>query len=294
MSDRLNINSFFPFEGLEIQEIKEKDSGILIKIKSITKTSRCPKCNTVSEHCHGTYKRKVQDLPILGKNVTLDIVAREYYCDNENCEVSTIAETFNGFIDYYSRMTERLQDFLCSLALETSCEGSARISKLIGIRISGDTVIRLLLKRYENQPSFQCGPVIGVDDFATKKRHNYGTIIVDEATHKPVTILDGRDGKSLKEWLKNNKHVKVVTRDRASAYAKAISEQLPDAMQVADRFHLHQNLLEAIKKSLNRELPATTKIPKNQEDEKSNKDTDKTNTIKQENSGGKKNAISCG
>ncbi len=73
--------------------------------------------------------------------------------------------------------------------------------------------------------------------------------------------------KSLKEWLKNNKHVKVVTRDRASAYAKAISEELPDAMQVADRFHLHQNLLEAIKKSLNRELPATIKIPKEPESE---------------------------
>jgi len=294
MSDNncLNIRSFFPFEGLHISNIQENDSSIEIKLKSITNTCICPKCNTVSEHCHGTYKRKVQDLPILGKNVTLHIRAREYYCDNEDCEVSTIAETFNGFIDYYSRMTERLEDFLCSLALETSCEGSARISKLIGIRISGDTIIRLLLKRYENQPSFQCGPIIGVDDFATKKRHNYGTIIVDEATHKPVTILEGRDGKSLKEWLKNNKHVKVVTRDRASAYAKAISEELPDAMQVADRFHLHQNLLEAIKKSLNRELPATIKIPKEPESE-IEVDNKNDSTI-HENCSGKKNATSCG
>ena len=270
----LNIRSFFPFEGLHISNIQENDSSIEIKLKSITTTCTCPKCNTVSEHCHGTYKRKVQDLPILGKNVTLHIRAREYYCDNEDCEVSTIAETFNGFIHYYSRMTERLEDFLCSLALETSFEGS----------------IRLLLKRYENQHSFQCGPIIGVDDFATKKRHNYGTIIVDEATHKPVTILGGRDGKSLKEWLKNNKHIKVVTRDRASAYAKAISEELPDAMQVADRFHIHQNLLEAIKKSLNRKLPATIKIPKEPEIEVDNKND---STI-HEKCSGKKNATSCG
>ncbi len=198
---------------------------------------------------------------ILGKHVQLELTSREYYCDNEDCETTTIAESFNGFINYYSRMTERLEDFICSLALETSCEGCARIFKLIGIKISGDTVIRLLIKRYENQPEFQCGSVIGVDDFAFKKRYNYGTIIVDEATHQPITILDGRDGKTLKEWLKNNQHVKVVIRDRASAYAKAISEELPDAMQIADRFHLHQNLLEAIKKALNRELPATIKIP---------------------------------
>ena len=56
---------------------------------------------------------------------------------------------------------------------------------------------------------------------------------------------------TLREWLKNNKNIKVVTRDRASAYAKVISEELPDVMQVADRFHLHQNRLEEIKKALN-------------------------------------------
>ena len=53
----------------------------------------------------------------------------------------------------------------------------------------------------------------------------------------------------------------MVTRDRASTYAKVIAEELPDAIQVADRFHLHQNLLDTIKKALNHELPATIKIP---------------------------------
>ena len=76
-------------------------------------------------------------------------------------------------------------------------------------------------------------------------------------------MLDGRNGDTLREWLKNNKNVKVVTRDRASAYAKVISEELPDAMQVADRFHLHENLLETIKKALNQEIPATISIPHN-------------------------------
>ena len=78
----------------------------------------------------------------------------------------------------------------------------------------------------------------------------------------------------MRKWLKNNKHIKLITRDRASAYAKVIAEELPDAMQVADRFHLHQNLLEAIKKALNHELPATIKIPHNDEPEES-RETDK-------------------
>ena len=178
-------------------------------------------------------------------------------------------------------MALTLEDFACVLAIETSCESSARIMKSMNIKISGDTVIRLLLKRYSAQPAKTCGSVIGIDDFAFKKRHTYGTIIVDEETHNPITLLDGRDGDALRKWLKNNKHIKVITRDRASAYAKVIAEELPDAMQVADRFHLHQNLLETIKKALNHELPATIKIPHNDETEE-NHET------------GKKNRTGCG
>jgi transposase len=137
----------------------------------------------------------------------------------------------------------------------------------MNIRVSGDTVIRLLTRRFELQDEPVCGAIIGVDDFAFKKRHRYGTIIIDEATHKPVAILDGRDAETLKAWLRNNQHVKAVTRDRATAYAAAIQEVLPDAMQIADRFHLHQNLLEVIQKSLSSLIPVSIKIPKNHDEE---------------------------
>lgn len=158
-------------------------------------------------------------------------------------------------------MTDRCADFICTLAMETSCEGCSRICKAMNLKISGDSVIRLLTKRYNLQEETKCGNIIGVDDFAFKKRHTYGTIIVDEGTHTPVAILDGRDGRSLREWLAQNKQVKTVTRDRASAYASAIQEILPDAMQIADRFHLHQNLLEAIKNTVSSIVPVDIKIP---------------------------------
>ena len=122
-------------------------------------------------------------------------------------------------------------------------------------------MIRLLIKRYLKQPRKTCGSTIGIDDFAFKKRHTYGTIIVDEATHSPVAILDGRDGKALKKWLQSNKHVTTVTRDRASAYAKAVEEVLPDCMQIADRFHIHQNLMDAVNKVLGRTIPAVIPVP---------------------------------
>ena len=150
-------------------------------------------------------------------------------------------------------MTDRLEDFIRTLSFETNCEGAAAICKEMGIKVSGDTIIRML-RKLSDKPLIQCSEAIGVDDFAYRKGQTYCMVICDVATREPVDILDGRDGDALREWLKRNKQVKKVTRDRAGAYAKAISEELPEAMQIADRFHLHQNLLKAVKEALKHEL----------------------------------------
>lgn len=257
----IDLKPFYPMNLLNINSVTHTDESIKIKMKSKTHSYICRKCGEMTTHYHGTYTRIVQDLPILGKTVSLEITSYEYYCKNPKCDATSIVEDFDGFLSYYSRMTERCEDFICTLALETSCEGASRICKSMGIKTNGDSIIRLLIKKYEQQPVPKCSAVIGVDDFAYKRRHSYCTIIVDEENHKPVAVLDGRDGKTLRGWLKNNKHVKAVTRDRASAYAKVIAEELPAAMQIADRFHLHQNLLEAVRKSIGREIPATIAIP---------------------------------
>ena len=256
----IDLQSFFPSNKLNITNIVQDTKVIKINLKSKSNNCICPSCNTISNKYHGTYVRKVQDLPILGKQVLLEINAYEYKCENNDCSNKTIVESFDGFISYYIRMTERLSDFLCTLSLETSCEGAARIAKNMNIKVSGDTIIKILLKKYDEMKITSCSSTVGIDDFAFKKRHNYGTIIVDEKTHKPIAILEGRNGKTLSDWLKKNKHIKIVTRDRASAYAKVIEQELPSAMQIADRFHLHQNLLEAIKKALQKEMPSTIKI----------------------------------
>lgn len=256
----INLQSFFPANKLKIINISEDTKVIKINLKSQSTKCICPNCNTISNKYHGTYVRKVQDLPILGKQVLLEINSYEYKCENSDCSNKTIVESFDGFISYYSRMTERLSDFLCTLALETSCEGAARIAKNMNIKVSGDTIIKILLKKYNELKINTCSSIVGIDDFAFRKGHNYGTIIVDEKTHKPIAILEGRDGKTLSDWLKKNKHIKTVTRDRVSAYAKAIEQELPYAMQIADRFHIHQNLLQAIKKALYKQIPSTIKI----------------------------------
>lgn len=211
-------------------DICQTDHEIQIKIIAYSKDCICLKCGAISTHRHGIYERKIQDLLVLGKTTWLLINAYEYQCDNPDCEAVTFSETVNGFLKHYRRMTERCADFICSLAMETSCERCSRICKAMNLKVSGDTVIRLLTKQYTLQETAKCGSVIGVDDFAFKKRNTYGTIIVDKATYTQVAILDGRDGSAFKEWLLHNKQVKAVTRDRASAYASVIQETLPDAL----------------------------------------------------------------
>lgn len=264
----LVLDHYFPINDLEIAGIEEGEK-IIIHLTSRTRSCICPKCHKELNQVHGTYIRKVQDLPILGKNVQLMIKANEYQCDNKECPVTTVAETFSGFLNANKRMTQRCEDFICMLAMETSCEGCARICQAMNLKVSGDTVIRLLTMRFEQQPVPVCGDTVGVDDFAFKKRLRYGTIIVDEATHKPVAVLDGRDSSTLKAWLQKNRQVKRITRDRASAYASAIQEVLPDAMQIADRFHLYQNLLEAVQNAIKSVVPADLKIPVDWDEQKS-------------------------
>ena len=119
----------------------------------------------------------------------------------------------------------------------------------------------MVKKSVDQKPALECSETVGVDDFAYRKGQTYCTIICDGETREPIEILEGRDGRTLREWLGENKHIKRVTRDRASTYAKAISEILPEAMQIADRFHLHQNLLCAVKEALSSIISHEVLIP---------------------------------
>jgi transposase len=258
--ETLNITSFYP-SSLRITDVSETEKQIIIKLKSLKHEGKCPKCGEAMRYYHGTYKRTVQDLPILGKQVILKISSYEYVCENPTCTVKSFVDEYDGFLSKYSRMTSRCEDIVRVLALETSCEGASEICRLMGIKTSGDTIIRMLKAMADDIPVSQCGETIGVDDFAYRKGQTYCTIVCDWETRRPIAVLDGRDGESLRKWLQENKHVKKVTRDRASAYAKVITEVLPESMQIADRFHLHQNLLKAVKEALKEGLPNKIAIP---------------------------------
>jgi transposase len=210
---------------------------------------------------HGTYIRTVPDLLILGTKGIVKFTAYEYSCQNDGCPIKSFTEDYEGFIGKSERMTHRCEEQIKAVVAETSCEGAAAICGEIGIKVSGDTIIRMVKKSIEKKPAEKCSETIGVDDFAYRKGQTYCTIICDGESREPIEILEGRDGRTLREWLGKNKHIKKGTRDRASSYAKAISDILPEAMQIADRFHLHQNLLSAVKEALSSIISHEVVIP---------------------------------
>ena len=105
---------------------------------SVSTSCTCHRCGALLYRHHGSHHRTVQDLPILGKQVILDMQIYDYECDSETCKPFAPTETFDGFLNYNSRMTNRLEDFACVLAIETSCESSARIMKSMNIKISAN------------------------------------------------------------------------------------------------------------------------------------------------------------
>ena len=262
----IDMQHFFP-EALVIQEIKETDDTITFYMHSKTRTCLCHKaqemqCEGKLEKHSGSHRRVVKDISAFGKQVILVMQIYDYQCPYGKCKNKRVTETFDGFLSYRKRMTIRLEDFICSRMTESCFRGSIRMLLRERVQVSRPTIIRLLLRKYDEQVKKRCGSVAGVDDFALKKGCEYATVIVDEETHEPVAIFMGRDGEGLKAWLKKNPQVTTVTRDRAGAYTKAIEEVAPYCVQIADRFHLHQNLLVRCKKILGREIPETTAIPR--------------------------------
>lgn len=207
-----------------------------------------------SSRIHGIYERQIHDLPCHGFRVRLHAEVRRFRCANPACDRQTFAEPLSLAMPY-QRRSQRLQKVHVQVGLALGGSASARLLRHLGMQVSGDTILRTLSRSMaglEASRPDESPREIGIDDWAYRRGHHYGTIVVDLERHCPIELLPDRDTATVAAWLKKQPNVRVVTRDRASAYADAVRQGAPQAMQVADRWHLLKNLGEAMERLLTR------------------------------------------
>jgi transposase len=176
--------------------------------------------------------------------LSIDLTVRKFFCKNPKCKRKIFAEQPGSEVGAYKRFTNRTRERLQKIFVEVSAKKGAYISGLISLPVSPSTGLRLVDSL--PVPLADKVSVLGIDDWAYRKGLSYGTILVNIETRRVIDVLPGRDGIALKKWLNQHLEVIIITRDRASAYSCAVSETLPNAIQVADRFHLLKNLSDSV------------------------------------------------
>ncbi|TMD26230.1 MAG: ISL3 family transposase, partial [Chloroflexi bacterium] len=196
--------------------------------------------------------RTLHDLPMSGRLVHLMIEVRRFFCKKSTCAQKIFAEQLPALCRPHAQRTKRLQEALCRLGLAVGGQAGEDIGSEQGLSGSRDTILRLV-RKFE-LPAAQEPRVIGLDDWAWKRRHRYGTLICDLEQNRPIDLLPDRRAETVSAWLQGHPHIDIVSRDGSSEYASAISKGAPQARQVSDRWHLVKNLAACVSVQLAQSL----------------------------------------
>ena len=233
---------------LQVETLTLEDQGLTLDVKVTAPTAPCPTCAQSATRMHSDYRRTLADLPWATLPVRLSLQVRRFFCDTPSCPRQTFTERVPTVARPYAHTTTRASQAQCDTGLVLGGAAGARQLARQGLPGSRQTVLRRV-RGY--QPASGPAPrVIGIDDWAKRKGHTYGTIVVDLDRGCPVDLLDDRLAETVAAWLRAHPEVTVVARDRADAYASGVTQGAPHAVQVADRWHLLKNLREAVEVEL--------------------------------------------
>jgi transposase len=252
MPSNFRISSLIP-SGLTIERIAWVKATIVLTVRAAARKGICPLCQSASRRVHSRYVRKVSDLPCSGQRVHLRVVTRRFVCQVPHCRRRIFAERFDETVlPVRSRRTTRLECLVHYLGLALGGRPAASFARRLLLPVSNDTLLRVVRRRACR--AAEPVTIAGIDDWAFRRNHRYGTIVCDLERRRVVTLLPDRETATVEAWLAGNPQIRIVSRDRGGGYGEAATKALPNAIQVADRWHLMENassaFLEAIRKSM--------------------------------------------
>jgi transposase len=244
--------------GLRLEHVLVADTGLSLSLSTTRRTAQCPLCSRRSRRVHSRYLRTIADLPWAGRSIILRVQVRRFFCRNRHCPRAIFAERLPTLVAPRARRTCGLQALLLDIACALGGQAGARLAARQGMPTSRATLLRLV--HQAPLPAVGSPRVLGVDDWSQRRGHTYGTILVDAEQRRPVDLLPDRTATSLAEWLQAHPTIEVVTRDRSPTYAEGAARGAPQAVHVADRFHVLDDLGDAVERVLDRHRSALREL----------------------------------
>lgn len=224
---------FSGLSALVVEDVADGGDAVVVTARTRTVAVPCPVCGTPTAKGHGYHRRTVTDVPVDGREVVVHLRVRRLVCPVPGCLRQAFREQIPGLLERHQRRTVRLTAQISQVARELCGRAAARLTGLLAVPVSRSTALRHL--RRLPLPQQAIPRVIGVDDFALRRRHRYATIITDAETGRRLEVLPDREAATLEVWLRTHPGVEIVCRDGSATYAEAVRRALPDAVQVSDR-----------------------------------------------------------
>jgi transposase len=237
---------------LQVLSFELVNNVLLIQVASTAAESACPACQSRSSRIHSHYTRKAADLACGGHQVELIMHVRKFFCTNRQCARKIFTERLAAFLEPWARLTIRLSEQIEAIGLATCGRPGTRLGSRLKIETSRTSILRRVMKL--DTPEADKVSHLGVDDFSFRRGRTFGTVLVDLQRHQIKDLLPDRQKETAAAWMKTHPEITHISRDRGSEYASAASAGAPQAIQVADRFHVAKNLSEAVQELLARVL----------------------------------------